>query len=296
MNILITGINGFVGKYLAEELRSKKHSVFGIDITSSNGSIFSADICDETGLSDIIKNVRPDIIYHLAAIANVDYKNPSSIYNVNINGTKSLLSTMLSLDPVPKLVFISSSQVYGQVPESDLPITEKFEVAPVNHYGASKAACELLVRGYGYEYGLQYVIFRPFNHTGPGQTDKFVIPKIVNAFKTKAEKVELGNIDVIRDFSDVRDVVSGYSSVLNRFDSGEIFNIASGKGISIREIVRRMCILSKHDIRINEKSMLKRSNEISAVIGDNRKLSEKMSWSQRFDIETTLSDMLNKNQ
>jgi GDP-6-deoxy-D-talose 4-dehydrogenase len=293
VKILITGINGFVGRYLKGELENGGHSVCGIDVVSNDPSVFAADICNEVQLSDVLTRTRPGVIYHLAAIANVDHKNPSKIYDVNIGGTKTLLSSMLTLDYIPKLIFISSSQVYGQVPVENLPITENHPVLPVNHYGASKAAGELLIRAFGCEYGLQYMIFRPFNHTGPGQTDNFVIPKIVNVFRNKADKVELGNIDVIRDFCDVRDVVHAYSSAVSFFESGKIYNISSGSGISIRQIVELMKDISHHDIIIEEKTFLKRSNEIEKVIGDSSRISEQLKWTNKFDIRQTLVDMFN---
>jgi GDP-6-deoxy-D-talose 4-dehydrogenase len=292
VKILITGVNGFVGKYLSTELRNAGHLVFGIDTTASNTNIYAIDICDEIETRKILNNIRPDFVFHLAAIANVDHKNPSKVYDINIGGTKSVLSSIISLDYLPKLVFISSSQVYGKVSSDKLPITEEHPVMPVNHYGASKAAGEILVQTYGYEYNLQYMIFRPFNHTGLGQSDKFVIPKIVNAFREKNHMIDLGNIDVIRDFTDVRDVVRGYAAAIERFSNKAIYNISSGSGITIRRTVDLLSEISGQSMIINEKSFLKRTNEIESVIGDNRKIKTDLDWSLNHSFKDTLTTML----
>jgi nucleoside-diphosphate-sugar epimerase len=292
VKILVTGINGFVGSYLRQTLAERGHEVFGIDIKSNDAAVLSVDLMNQQVVSETVLSINPDAIIHLAAISQVDFKNPGIIYNVNVTGTANLLTACAGLSHPVKFLFISSSQVYGNVPENELPITEDFPIAPVNHYGASKAAGEMLVRAFGCEYGLQYMIFRPFNHTGPKQTINFVVPKIVAAFKEKKSTIELGNINTIRDFSDVRDVVKGYVSAMENFQNTSIFNISSGKGISIRGVVDLLKEITGRDIDIDEKVFLKRLNDIASVIGDNTRIKSELMWKEQFGIRETLQDML----
>jgi len=293
MNILITGINGFVGTYLSKELQNAGHSVFGIDIQSNSENIYVADICDTDKLSNIIDIVKPDIIYHLAAIANVDYNNPQKLYDINVGGTRSILTSISRLNLKPYFIFISSSQVYGNVDERSLPISETNLISPVNHYGASKAAGESMVMAFGKEYDIPYIIFRPFNHTGPGQLDTFVVSKIVNHFRQKSSSIDLGNINTIRDYSDVRDIVRAYASVIACQKTGEVYNVSSNKGITVLQIVKILEELTGRPMMINESKYLKRSNEIQSVIGDNSKIIYELNYRVQYEFCKTLTDMLN---
>ncbi|MCX7680023.1 MAG: GDP-mannose 4,6-dehydratase, partial [Spirochaetes bacterium] len=210
MKILITGINGFVGKHLREILTQLSYQVWGVDYISQSEEVFSVDICNKLQMEEIVNRIKPDCVYHLAAASFVDDQNVDAIYDVNVKGTLNVLASCCTLDKLPRFIFISSSQVYGNVPDELQPIVEDMPLNPVNHYGASKAIGEMLVKLYSTEYGLEYVIFRPFNHTGVGQNEIFVILKIIKAFKENLRCIELGNIDVERDFCDVRDVVRAY--------------------------------------------------------------------------------------
>lgn len=292
MKVFVTGINGFVGRHLMPELEKRGHEVLGIDTISNDSRITEADILDDEKIEVILKNSMPDFIIHLAAISSVDHKESSEIYKVNCIGTLNLLSACIKLEKLPGFLFVSSSQVYGNVDSSRLPINESSPVEPVNHYGASKAAAEMVVKAFGMEYNLPFVIARPFNHTGPGQSDKFVIPKIINAFRHGDASIELGNIDTVRDFIDVRDVVKAYAVILEKFNSGEIYNIAGGHGLTISEIFEKIKYVTGHQMNIVKKDFLIRNNDIRAVIGDPGKLLRDTGWQAASPIETTLQDML----
>lgn len=295
MKILLTGSNGFVGTYLKNELIARGDEVWGIDIESASDKTFGASIMDENALVGIFRQVEPDYVVHLAAIADVDQSNGTMIYNINFRGTLNVLNSCIHLTKTPRIVFISSSLVYGNVPFKCLPIDESFKVDPVNHYGASKAAAEIAVKTFGSEYGLEYVIVRPFNHTGPGQTEKFVVPKIVNAFRRGDSNISLGNINTIRDFTDVRDVVKAYSGIINHFKNGEIYNVASGKGITISNIIEKLECIFGRTITIDKKEYLVRKSEIESIVGNAQKLKNDIGWEAIISIDETLDAMLKVN-
>lgn len=295
MKILITGINGFVGRFLSRELSASGHEVWGIDTRSDSNNIINADITDEMTLAAVVRDISPDYVFHLAAVADVDREDTSLIYDINFSGTLNLLRACTALIRQPSFVFISSAQVYGNVPEEQLPIDESFPLNPVNHYGASKAAGEMIVKAHAAEFDMNFVIFRPFNHTGPGQSDRFVVPKIVNAFKNRVGSIELGNIYTIRDFTDVRDVVKAYTGIIEHFQNGEIYNIASGKGVCIADVIEMMEGISGRKIYLDKKEYLIRKSEIRSVIGSAKKLREATGWNVNIDIIETLKAMCGSN-
>lgn len=293
MKILITGINGFVGKILKQALGDRGHLVYGLDISSDSEHVFAVDIRNYLAVKETVLKIDPDLIIHLAAISRVDFENVNDIYEINVNGTLNLLKTCaLAKNKIP-FIFVSSSQVYGNPNLKDgQMIREEFLLVPVNHYGASKAAAENIALAFHRENGLPLTIVRPFNHTGAGQTVNFVVPKIVKAFKMKNQELHLGNIDTIRDFLDVRDVVNAYVKLIENFKDGEIINIASGKGIVIREIIGLLENISGHKINIKHKDQLMRGSEINALIGDSSKLQNNFNWHPQYSFEDTLKWML----
>lgn len=294
MKAFITGISGFAGSWLSRELTGRGHEVSGTDVVCESPLCRQANLLDPAALFDAVNNFRPDFIFHLAALSSVDGSDPGPVYETNVTGTVNLLRTCSALNPMPKFIFISSSQVYGIVPEINQPIDETAPVEPVNHYGASKAAAELAVKSFGMDCGLKYMILRPFNHTGPGQTDRFVVPKIVSAFRAHAGSIELGNIDTVRDFSDVRDVVSAYADSMEHFTHGEIFNICSGRGISVREIIHSLKDISGRTLTILKKDTLLRQNEINISIGSSAEIEKTLPWRRKYSIYDTLAAMLNE--
>lgn len=296
MKVFVTGINGFAGQHLVRELEYRGHDVSGIDIASTSEKVKKADILFPAQIEQALSLVNPDYIIHLAAIASVDHSNASHIYNINFHGTINLLSACAGLDKKPGFLFVSSSQVYGNVAADKLPIDESFQLEPVNHYGASKAAAEMAVRAFGAEYGIPWVIVRPFNHTGPGQSDRFVVPKIVNAFRRRDNSIELGNIHTVRDFTDVRDIARAYADIIENFQHGELYNICSGRGLSVSEIFDMLINITGHGMKIVKKESLVRGNEIQSVTGNAGKLAGVSAWKPRIVIEQTLRDMLETEQ
>jgi GDP-4-dehydro-6-deoxy-D-mannose reductase len=290
MKALITGINGFVGQYLKKHLLSIGYNVYGIDHHSNNKDTFEADIRAIDKLGNIVKEIQPDEIYHLAGIANVAYGNIGDFYNVHALGTLNLYDAVEKSGGNPKILYVSTSNVYGIVPEDKQPIIETQPVMPVNHYGASKAAGEMISHKYIAD-GLRIIIVRSFNHTGPGQSESFVIPKLTKAFASQQPFIDLGNTGTKRDFTDVRDVVKAYSMVMQKAGAGDIYNVCSGKTYSIDDILGYLKNLTSHPIRIKRVDSLKRAVDPLLFIGNNQCL-KKLGWSAVIPIEQTIKDMI----
>ena len=292
MKVLITGINGFVGSILRQSLEKKGHQVFGVDIKSHDSNVFPVDITDQTAVNRCMLEISPDAIYHLAAISQVDYSELSKLYNININGTINLLSASLSLSHLPRFLLVSSCQVYGIVDEANQPINEKNEVKPVNHYGASKAAAEYIAQVFHKIHGLPLAILRPFNHIGRGQDPHFVIAKIIETIKEKKDTIELGNLSVVREFNDVRDVVEIYIKLMEQFPNGMTLNIASGKGYRLHDIIKLIHDLTDITLKIKNTETLIRKNEITTLIGDSTALKNLYNWQPAYSIKETLQWIL----
>lgn len=294
MKILITGISGFVGRHLENELTKRGNTVYGCDTIRAGGNPrhFQADITEYEEMEKCVGNVNPDAIVHLAAISFVPSRDIQDIYRINIFGTLNILKAASLLSPMPRLLFISSSQVYGNVPAADQPIRESALLEPVNHYGASKAAGESLARACRAETGLPLVIARPFNHTGVGQPPHFVVPKIVDAFRRGADDLSLGNTGVVRDFLDVRDVVNAYALLLERFPDGKTFNIAGGRGYTIPEILAIASEKAGRSIAVRYDEGLVRRNDIMHAVGDSGPLRRETGWTPVHSLGDTIGWMM----
>ena len=268
--VLITGARGFTGRHLRAQLQASGWKVVGlIRETASDPNEITADLAHPEPLRAALDTVRPDCIVHLAAITFVPHGDPHEIYQTNLFGTLNLLDALLAVGLNPRKVLIASSaNVYGN-PLVEV-IDETLCPAPVNHYAASKLAMEHLVRTY--QDRLPILITRPFNYTGPGQDERFLIPKIVGGYRRRQPGIELGNLDVIRDFSDVRFVVEAYRRLLDSAAVGETVNICSGVGVALGEIIDRMNQLAGYAIEVRVNPDFVRANEVRRLIGDNHKL------------------------
>lgn len=292
MRILITGIGGFVGNILHSMLRDMNYEVYGIDFFSTDKNIVKINITDPVAIQDAMIKISPDFILHLAAISRVDLNEPQNIFNVNVNGTLNLLSACLKLREKPKIIVVSSSQVYG-IPENNTQsLNENADIKPVNLYGASKAAAENIAMAFYNEFDLPVVIARPFNHTGKGQSEHFIIPKLIQAYKKKQKKLTIGNTDISRDYLDVRDVVNAYIKIMQNFHPGEVYNISSGESISLSDIISIIENLSDHKLNIVPDKELFRKNEIVNIRGDSSKIIKETGWEPKYDINETLRWML----
>jgi GDP-6-deoxy-D-talose 4-dehydrogenase len=268
--VLITGARGFTGRHLRAHLQASDWKVVGLVREAASGpDEITADLAHPEPLRTALDTVRPDWIVHLAAITFVPHGDPQEIYQTNLFGTLNLLDAILAVGLSPRKVLIASSaNVYGN-PAVEV-LDETLCPAPVNHYAASKLAMEHLVRTY--QDRLPILITRPFNYTGPGQDERFLIPKIVGCYRRGQPAIELGNLDVIRDFSDVRFVVEAYRRLLDSSAVGDTVNICSGVGVALGEVIDRMNQLTGYAIEVRVNPDFVRANEVRRLIGDNHKL------------------------
>jgi len=278
--VLVTGAGGFTGRYVCEALEAAGHRV-----------VLPAerfDLADAAGLRDSLAQAEFDDVIHLAAISFVGHADPTDFYRVNTAGTTNLLEAIqASGRDVARVILASSANIYGNNPVS--PIEEEAAPAPVNHYATSKVAMELMARQWRDR--LPLVVTRPFNYTGRGQGNQFLVPKIVDHFLRREPVIELGNIDVTRDFSDVRDVAAIYVQLLSA-PAGTVVNICSGVGRSLRSILDHCREVSGHDIEVRVNPAFVRADEIRELVGSDRRLAGLIGQGMRRPFGETLEWML----
>jgi nucleoside-diphosphate-sugar epimerase len=293
---LITGVAGFTGRYLAKQLSEQGHDVHGLvhggDVAELAGvsDLHRADLADGEAVQAVIDKVRPTHVVHLAAIAFVGHGDVSEMYRSNVLGTRQLLQALASLTDKPKAVLLASSgNVYGNAREGILD--EAVPTAPANDYGVTKVAMEY-VAGL-YRARLPITIARPFNYTGRGQDASFLIPKIVDHLARRADRIELGNLDVSRDFSDVRMVVDAYARLLDApASAGETFNICSGIPVSLREVIEMGERAAGHRMEVRVNPAFVRADEVRTLAGSAAKLERLIGPLKRMLLEETLRWML----
>lgn len=295
--ILVTGAEGFTGRYVVRLLAQMGHDVYGIVRRKPDRTIdglpnlLVCDICNIDVVSRAMAVVSPTHILHLAGIAFVGHASPSAFYRVNILGTRALLEASLSLGrSLQRLVLASSASVYGT---AEGILTEQHPLAPASEYAVSKMAMESLARLYADR--LPITIARPFNYTGVGQSPNFLIPKIVDHIRRRAPVIELGNLDIVRDFTDVRSVADVYSRLLMRpanRGGSETFNICSGQGYSLEKIVTMAQAISGHALNIRINTTFARANEVKTLIGNNSLLHEAIGPIQYRPLSETIEWMI----
>jgi GDP-6-deoxy-D-talose 4-dehydrogenase len=290
---LITGIRGFTGEYVASQLRELGFRVYGTCFQEQEQDEFveRLDLRDINGTFSYVQSIQPDVVVHLAAVSFVAHESAQEIYDVNINGTRNLLQGLSSLSRSPKSVILASSaNIYGN--SSSDPITEDSNIVPENDYAVSKYAMELMSRAWRNKFPI--TIVRPFNYTGRGQSTRFLIPKMVEALVAKRKEIELGNLDVERDFSDVRTVAWVYAQLALNPAAGKVFNIASGNSVSLTEILLKLCELAGHQIEVKSTEVLRRTGEVSRLRGDASLLWSHIGKPPSISLEDTLTWMLER--
>lgn len=290
--VLVTGSNGFVGPYVMR-LLGKTASVYGIDRAGDNRTTFPCDILDTSGLAAILARLKPDAIVHLAGFSSVaeSFRHPEMAERVNVEGTQALLDAARALPRAPKILIVSSGEVYGT--PTTLPITESSPVHPESPYAESRVAQEKLAL----ESGLPICIARSFNHTGPGQRDTFVLSSFAHQI-ARIEKglippvVHVGNIGIRRDFSDVRDVALAYELLLTTGVPGEVYNVCSGVSHPLANLLNMLIAESGKSIEIRKDPDRVRPSDIPELRGDNSKLLQ-LGYRPHYSIQQTLQDLLN---
>jgi nucleoside-diphosphate-sugar epimerase len=256
--VLVTGLSGFTGPYLQRALQAAGHEVHGADVDTG------FDLLKPASLDATLRSVQPEYVVHLAALSTVTHANAAELYAVNTVGTGNLLEAIAKAAPgVRKVLLASSANVYGNSAAD--PIDEDVPPAPVNHYACSKLAMEFIARTWFDR--LPIVITRPFNYTGPGQTEQFLVPKLVAHYAQRRPVLELGNIDVERDVSDVRMVADAYARLLTADAAGAVVNVCSGTGCSLRSILEQLQAITAHAPEIRVAPHLVRRAEVHRLVG-----------------------------
>jgi nucleoside-diphosphate-sugar epimerase len=293
--LLITGLDGFTGRYLAKIAKWAGYRVVGTSHYPPENQLYEyelhvCDLVDTEAVASLIHLIQPDAVAHLAAISYVAYGDVEAIYRTNIIGTRNLINSLIALDKTPEAVLLASSaNIYGN--SNDLILDEYTAPLPANDYAVSKLAMEYMAKMYVAK--LPINIVRPFNYTGVGQSSNYLLPKIVSHIREKAPVVELGNMNITRDFSDVRMVVAYYLKLLkNPQPSGSIFNVCSGKAYSLFEVLNLAQSISGHKLKTRVNSDYLRSDEVNVLVGSKIKLDAAVGEVATIPLEDTLRWMI----
>ena len=312
MRVLITGITGFAGSHLAELLLAEhpEVEVFGTHrwrsrmenldhIDGGAVQLLEADLRDYSSIQQALERSRPDAIFHLAAQSFVpsSWTAPNETLTTNVQGQVNLFEAIraLRLDPVVQIA--CSSEQYGLVLPHEVPITEDNPLRPLSPYAVSKVAQDLLGYQYFQSYGLKVIRTRGFNHTGPRRGHPFVTSNFCRQVAAiehglQGPVIRVGNLDAVRDFTDVRDMVRAYWLAVERGRPGEVYNIASGRGISIRELLQMIVGLAKVKVEVEVDPERLRPSDVEILIGDSSKFRADTGWEPRIPFEQTVADLL----
>lgn len=301
--VLIIGVNGFVGTHLSNELTNNGYECYGADInisnlTNSNIELFKLDILDKYSIISVLKEIKPNYIINLAAISSVrvSWEIPQKTFEINVNGTINILESIRELNLKTRVLLIGSSEQYGKI-DYTKPVTEECELNALNPYGISKATQEKIAKMYVETYGMDVIMVRAFNHIGPGQNKGFVVPdfaaQIVAIEEGDLEPViKVGNLSAERDFTDVRDVVRAYRFILEKGITGEIYNVGSGKAISIQSILDKLIDNSNVKVNIEIANSKLRPVDTPKIECDNSKLKSETGWDLIYPIQQSLRDII----
>jgi len=305
--VFLTGATGFVGSYLSQALKSADNAIYGTcyperpedcDRTAAD-KVYHLDIRDSKGLSALIEEIRPDWVFHLAAIASVrrSWDKREETFDTNLAGTYHLFEAIRQHSPQARVLYVSSSDVYGVLTPVKKALSEDDGTEPVNPYAYTKISGELLARFYSRIEGVDIICARPFPHTGPGQSADFVCPdwalQIAQIEKGDREPIiTVGNTQVQRDFLDVRDVVRAYVRLMEKGKKGEVYNICSGRAIALKEVLAMLLSFTSREIDIRVDPQKLRKTDIPLLVGDNQKIQSTTSWTPQISLKQTLLDLL----
>ena len=307
MRILITGASGFVGRHLSTFLLSQKGAkIYGLVRVGSKHTLIAgvlpvrAELFSKPSMLRALRKIRPDRIYHLAAQSSVaqSWKEPKKTFDINVGGTRNLLEAARMACPKARILIACSADEYGASGRLFPKLSEEAPLKPLNPYGVSKLVQDLLGKHYFLMYGMPIIRMRAFNHSGPGQEAKFAVPSFaeqvadISAGRQKPE-IKVGNLRAIRDFSDVRDVVRAYYLALEKGNPGEAYNVASGRGRRVADVLKYYLNASSVRIRVRRDHARLRTSDMPRLVGDARKLIRDTGWRPRIRFETTLRDVLN---
>lgn len=304
---LITGVTGFAGSYLAEDLLDHGFKVAGtvynheptdnIEAIRNRIKLYPLDILDKNWCQRLVQRVKPDYIFHLAAIASVSesFRNETLTFEINFNGTVNLLAAALGIKRLKKILFVGSSDSYGRAGTKTLTENQPFN--PVSPYGISKAAAEYACRFYHRQHGSPVVVTRAFNHSGPRQTDSYVIPAFarqIAAIEAGKQRpaIKVGDLSARRDLSDVRDVVSGYRLAAVKGKPGEVYQLCSGRAVAISRVLDMLLAMTDRTITVKVDRKKMRKSDLPVLRGSRRKATQQLGFRIRYKLKDTLKDTL----
>jgi GDP-4-dehydro-6-deoxy-D-mannose reductase len=286
----ITGLNGFVGGFLAAELKEHGFEVSGLPA--------GVDICDLPSLKEHLRRARPDVVYHLAAFSHVgeSWQNPEEALRVNAIGTFEVLRAVAELGLGARVVVASSAEVYGRAPAGELPLREEAPLRPLTPYAASKVAAEFLSLQAFLSEGTPVVVVRPFNHAGPRQSERFVVSaickRVVEAKREGRRRITAGNLESRRDYTDVRDVVRAYRLLASEGEPGQVYNVCSGRSFAVKEIIEMAATIASWEVEVEVTPHLVRSTDVPELLGSYEKLHRDSGWRPSIGFEDTLRDVI----
>ncbi len=292
MTALITGAGGFVGHHLAAHLQDS-----GDDVHLTDRSTDGLDITDAPSLLELFRRVRPQVVYHLAGASDVggSWSTPQATFRANAEGTMNVLWAAREAG-VERVLTVGSADVYGKVGADDLPIAETLPMRPVSPYAASKASADHVALQANLGYGQHVVRARPFNHLGPGQSDRFVAPalagRIAGNERSGESKVKVGNLSPKRDFTDVRDVVRAYRLLVEHGTAGEVYNVCSGRAIAVQALADQFIEMATIPMELVIDPELERPVDIPVLLGDATRIRTDTGWEPQIPLEVTLRDLL----
>jgi GDP-4-dehydro-6-deoxy-D-mannose reductase len=291
MKAFVTGGTGFVGGWLGRHLRQ-----CGDDVAIADDAL---DITDGPALVKAVEEVAPDAVYHLAALTHVgeSWEAPEETFRVNAMGTLSLVEAVRHLPQSPRVLLVSSAEVYGVVTADDLPLTESSPLRPTTPYAVSKVAAEFVAMQAFLAHGLPVVTARAFNHAGPGQSPSFVVSSLARQVagleRTGGAVLRVGSLTPRRDLTDVRDVVRAYRLLVERGTPGGVYQVCSGVAVAVQEIADRLLAIAGTDAVIELDPELVRPVDVPVLVGDPDRLHAATGWEPGYELDETLTDTLN---
>lgn len=306
--VLITGYNGFVGDYLAREILSKYPGalVTGVDksVDANKNKAVTVEECnfaDFANVFEIVKKYSPEVIFHLAAESSVasSWHSPSFMISNNVNSQINLLESLLKLNMTgARVVVAGSSEEYGEVDPGMLPVNEQCHFRPLSAYAVSKVAQDMMAFQYFKSYNMNILRVRCFNLCGPGQHSKYVLSSFarqiaeIEASGAGSGTIKVGNLDVVRDYTDVRDAAGYYIELAEKGEAGEVYNLCSGNKFNMKDLLNILIGHSKVKIEVEIDPLKFRPSDLKVIYGDNARLLSLCGYSPRFDIGLTLRSML----
>ncbi len=289
MRALVTGASGFVGQYLLSALRDVGAEAFDCPV----------DVNDAATLRAALETSRPTVVFHLAAQTFVPHSlaTPIETYETNAMGTAHLAEAVreYAAGPRPRIVFASSAEVYGARDASEYPLVETLDLRPVNPYGASKAAAEAILLAEAASFGVDVVIARAFNHIGPGQDERFVVASFAAELARIASggppQLLVGNLEAARDFLDVRDVVLAYIALARDGEPGQIYNVCSGRAVTVRDVLRELIAIARVPVEVREDPEKMRGTDVPLSVGNPAKLRARTGWEPQIPLVRSLRDI-----